>query len=293
MNPSYPVYVISKGRWESRLTSKALEKLGVPYRIVIEPQELDQYASVIDRAKILLLPFSNLGKGSIPARNWVWEHSMAEGHKRHWILDDNISAFRRVTDSTRFYIGDGTGFKVIEDFVDRYKNISLAGMQYSMFAGANMGVPIGKMRTDWSTKTQCHPVYFNTRIYSCILILNATPFRWRGRYNEDTDLSLRALKAGWCTALFYAFTCDKQRTMTMKGGNTDHLYKQNEAFDGRYEMAKSLWMQHPDVVKIVRKWGRWQHHVNYKPFLGNKLIPVDGIAVNDTPNDYGMKMVVK
>ena len=27
MNPKYPVYIISKGRWESRLTSKALEKM--------------------------------------------------------------------------------------------------------------------------------------------------------------------------------------------------------------------------------------------------------------------------
>jgi hypothetical protein len=39
MTPQYPVYVISKSRWESRLTVKALEKMGVPYHIVIEPQE--------------------------------------------------------------------------------------------------------------------------------------------------------------------------------------------------------------------------------------------------------------
>ncbi len=41
MNPRYPVYVISKGRWESRLTVKALEKMGVPHSVVIEPQERD------------------------------------------------------------------------------------------------------------------------------------------------------------------------------------------------------------------------------------------------------------
>ena len=37
INPGYPVYVISKGRWESRLTSRALERIGVPYRVVVEP----------------------------------------------------------------------------------------------------------------------------------------------------------------------------------------------------------------------------------------------------------------
>lgn len=95
----YPIYIISKGRHESRLTAKALEDIGINYRIVIEAQEFDDYASVIDEAKILVLPFSNLGQGSIPARNWVWEHSISEGHKRHWILSpciqhrDNIGLF--------------------------------------------------------------------------------------------------------------------------------------------------------------------------------------------------------
>lgn len=90
MNPKYPVYIISKGRWESRLTSRALERINVPYHIVIEPQEYKQYAAVINPAKIFVLPFSNLGQGSIPARNWVWEHSISMGVERHWILDDNI-----------------------------------------------------------------------------------------------------------------------------------------------------------------------------------------------------------
>jgi len=95
MNRKYPVYTISKGRWESRLTSKALEDLGVPYRIVVEPQEFEPYAAVIDPGKILVLPFSNLGQGSTPARNWVWEHAIGEGHARHWIMDDNIRKFYR------------------------------------------------------------------------------------------------------------------------------------------------------------------------------------------------------
>ena len=64
INPKYPVYIISKGRWESRQTSKALEAMKIPYRIVIEEQEYDQYSAIIDPEKILVLPFSNLGQGS-------------------------------------------------------------------------------------------------------------------------------------------------------------------------------------------------------------------------------------
>ena len=51
MNPKHPVYIISKGRWESRFTSKALEKMNVPYSIVVEEQEYDTYASVINKDK--------------------------------------------------------------------------------------------------------------------------------------------------------------------------------------------------------------------------------------------------
>ena len=120
MNPIYPVYVISKGRWESRLTSKAFEALRVPYRIVVEPQEFDSYASVIAPEKVLALPFSNLGQGSIPARNFCWQHSLEAGAKRHWIVDDNISGFFRLNRNLKTPVGDGTIFRVMEQFADRF-----------------------------------------------------------------------------------------------------------------------------------------------------------------------------
>lgn len=278
MNPEYPVYIISKGRHESRLTSKALEEIGVPYRIVIEPQEYEQYKTVIDSHKILVLPFSNLGQGSIPARNWVWEHSIKSGYNRHWILDDNIKRFFRFNKNLKVPVSDGTIFKAAEDFSDRYSNVGISGLNYFMFAPRKEKKP---------------PITINTRIYSCILIKNDIPYRWRGRYNEDTDLSLRALKDGWCTILFNAFLAEKSVTMTMKGGNTDELYKQNTEFDGRLEMAKHLYLQHPDVTKIVRKWGRWQHLVNYKPFKKNRLIKKEGLEIPTGINNYGMVLINK
>jgi hypothetical protein len=270
MNPKYPIYVISKGRWDSRLTCRALDRMNVPYRIVIEPQEYDNYAEFIKSDKILVLPFSNLGEGSIPARNWVWEHSIKEGHQRHWILDDNMRAFYRLNNNKRDYIGDGTSFKVAEDFVDRYENVGMSGFNYTTFAQERQKIP---------------PFYLNTRIYSCILIKNDLPHRWRGRYNEDTDLSLRILKDGLCTILFNSFLVDKMQTMVMKGGNTDSVYNSD---DNRLSFAKSLQEQHPDVVKVTWKFDRWHHQVNYDYFKKNKLIKKEGLVINDIVNNYGM-----
>ena len=269
INPKYPIYIISKGRWESRLTSKALEEMKVPYHIVIEPQEYDNYAEVISPKKILVLPFSNLGQGGIPARNWVWEHALTTKKERHWILDDNIRTFMRLNRNTKFSVSSGVVFKAAEDFVDRYKNIALAGLHYDYFAPVNAKHP---------------PYILNTRIYSCLLIKNSIPYRWRGRYNEDTDLSLRVLKDGWCTLLFFAFLAEKTPTMIMKGGNTEDLYQG----DGRLKMATSLKEQHPDVVNLTWKFNKWHHEVNYKPFRFNKLIKKHGISIPKKTNNYGM-----
>ena len=269
MNPKYPIYIISKGRWKNRLTARSLERMNVPYKIVIEPQEFDNYSAVMDKDKILVLPFSNLGQGSIPARNWVWDHSIKNGWSKHWILDDNIEAFNRLNRNMKPEVRTGSIFKAAEDFVDRYENVAISGFNYYSFCKSTDAVP---------------PFYLNTRIYSCILIDNAIPYRWRGRYNEDTDLSLRALKDGYCTILFNAFLAGKVTTMRMKGGNTDELY----ADDGRKKMAEALRDLHPDVTRVVWKFNRWHHQVDYRKFKKNKLIKKSGIQIENKVNNYGM-----
>tara|TARA_R110000744_G_scaffold200786_4_gene319905 strand:- start:351 stop:1229 length:879 start_codon:yes stop_codon:yes gene_type:complete len=276
MKPKYPVYVISKSRWDSRLTSKALEFLDIPYHIVIEPQELEQYANVIDRDKILVLPFSNLGEGSIPARNWVWEHSIGIGAKSHWIMDDNIRDFYRLNNNRKYRTKSAGIFRAAEDFVDRYKNVVKSGFNYDYFCLNNEKYP---------------PYYVNTRIYSCILLRNDIPHRWRGRYNEDTDLSIRILKDGYCTILFNAFLAGKTPTLTMKGGNSDELYKQDDEMDGRLLMAQSLVDQHPEIVRVVHKWGRYQHSVDYSSFKKNRLVRSADTSGLPKIDNYKMKLI--
>jgi hypothetical protein len=271
MKNKYPIYVISKGRWESRLTSKALERMKAEYRIVVEPQEYDNYAKYIDKEKILVLPFSNLGQGSIPARNWVWEHAISEKSKKHWILDDNIYDFYRLNKNKRHIVQTPVIFRCCEDFTERYENVPISGMNYRFFVVATEKYP---------------PFYVNTRVYSCILIDNSIKHRWRGRYNEDTDLCLRILKDGFCTILFNAFLIEKAATMRLKGGNTDELY----AGDGRLKMAQSLQEQHPDICTITWKFNRWQHQVNYDVFKKNKLIRIKDLKLRNIINNYGMQL---
>ena len=269
----YPVYVISKGRPNSCITARSLRRCGVPFKVVVEPSEAEDYMhNEWVGQDVLILPcdFSEKGQGSIPVRNWVWDHSLASGDRRHWILDDNIEAFNRLHMNDKLEVRCNSIFRASEDFTDRFDNVGLSGMNYYSFCKSTEAIP---------------PYYLNTRIYSCILVRNDLPFRWRGRYNEDTDLSLRVLKSGECTILFNAFLCGKVTTMRMAGGNTESVYGET---NDRLEFAESLRDQHPDVAKVTRKFGRWHHQVDYSPFRRNALRKADGVVIPSGRNNYGM-----
>jgi len=284
MNPKYPIYIVSKGRWKTRLTSKALERINVPYYIVVESHEREEYAAVIDPAKVLVLPEKYLrdyntcdeegdtrGKGPGAARNFCWDHSMSLGYARHWVMDDNIASFNRLNRNLMVKVTSGTIFRAAEDFVDRYANVVIAGFNYDFFAKAKEPLPAFVM---------------NTRIYSCLLIQNSLPMRWRGRYNEDTDLSIRALKAGLCTIQFNAFLQEKATTQTMAGGNTDEFYSK----EGTLPKSQMIERLHPDVAEVVWRFNRWHHHVDYSVFKHNTLVKRYGVVVPEGINEYGMKL---
>jgi len=284
MNPKYPIYIVSKGRWKTRLTSKALDRINVPYYIVVEAHEREEYAAVIDPAKVLVLPKKYLrdydtcdeegntrGKGPGAARNFCWDHSMSLGYARHWVMDDNIASFNRLNRNLMVKVTSGTIFRAAEDFVDRYANVVIAGFNYDFFAKAKEPLPAFVM---------------NTRIYSCLLIQNSLPMRWRGRYNEDTDLSIRALKAGLCTIQFNAFLQEKATTQTMAGGNTDEFYSK----EGTLPKSQMIERLHPDVAEVVWRFNRWHHHVDYSVFKHNTLVKRYGVVVPEGINEYGMKL---
>jgi hypothetical protein len=284
-NNRYPIYIISKGRWESRYTPKALEKMGVPYFIAVEPQEYDNYKEVIGPlGTVLKLPFSNHGKGSGPARNWCWEHSQANGFKRHWLMDDNISEFWRVHNNKRYRVEKGSAiFKATEDFVDRYENVALAGLQYKFFVVDDTDYP---------------PYVLNTRIMSCFLIDNDCPEKWRGKYNEDVDLSIRVLKRGLCTMLMYSFLCGKLRTGTVKGGNTSEIYNDYKE-DASLTKSQMLKEMHPDCVTVGERYGRVHHFVDLNaikradglPARQNAPILRSDVDIVNKSNNYGMKLM--
>ena len=289
MNPKYPLYIPSKGRYEIRLTSNYLTYMKVSHYIIIEEQEYDLY---LDKTKdnnyvtLLVLDkkyqqeydtLDDLGdtksKGPGAARNFAWQHSIDNGFDYHWVMDDNIRTFMRTNRNRQIKVGDGAIFAAMEDFCTRYKNVYMAGPNYFMFVPRKSKIP---------------PFVCNTRIYSCNFIKNDIPFRWRGRYNEDTILSLDILEAGSCTVQFNAFLQEKTTTQVIGGGNTGEFY----AKEGTYPKSKMLVDVYPQYAKLKHRFGRIHHFVDYTPFKKNKLVRKPEINLDALPNinEYGMKI---
>ena len=275
---------MSKGRADKCLTAIALTLMGVPFRVIVERAQLRDYAATIGFQRLLVLPESyldeyetcdDLGRsrsvGPGAARNYALDHATASGAEYHWVMDDNLHDFHRLHLNEKIPCRSDTPFRATENFVKRYSNVPLAGLNYYSFCKSTDAVP---------------PFVANTRIYSCLLIRNDIGLRWRGRYNEDTDLSLRVLKRGDCTIQMNAFLCGKVTTQRMKGGNTDEFYSD----EGTLPKSKMIADLHPDVAKVVWRFNRWHHHVDYKPF---KKTPLRWASMPppDRVNNYDMELI--
>lgn len=290
----YPIFVVSKGRYEPKLwhSSTRLTQMCVKHYLVVEPQEYELYAKnfINPFVKIITMDleykknydvFSNIGNtnsvGPGAVRNFCIDLARSWGFKYCHIWDDNIDGTNYWFRGHRLLNRSEEMFASLEEFVERYDNVPLAGFNYMSFCVNGSRVPAFTI---------------NRRIYSMIMIETSGNWYFRGRYNEDTDLSLRVLKENLCTIQFNLFLGEKLTTQRVKGGNTDEFYTNDEG--GTVPKTQMLYDMHPDVTKVVYKFGRIHHQVNYEGFT-QKLKRVnnynDIVDTNRKINNKGMKIV--
>jgi hypothetical protein len=90
----------------------------------------------------------------------------------------------------------------------------------------------------------------------------------------------------------------KAATQTVGGGNTAEFYhaenseKIEEGWNAEGTVNKSQMLvdMHPDVTRLVWRYNRWHHWVDYEPFKKNKLQYIDGYAPPQGVNNYGMRL---
>ena len=66
--------------------------------------------------------------------------------------------------------------------------------------------------------------------------------------------------------------------------------KPNTTVTETINKSQMLADMHPDVAKVVWRYGRWHHYVDYLPFKKNMLKLKDGITLPTETNNYGLKL---
>lgn len=283
---SWPIFIPSRGRATRGGTFELLRKRGIPnpMKIIVEEDEYDRYSErfkpgivvvMPDRLKNEYDPCDGLGRqfslGSGPARNYAWELAEKMGAKWHWTIDDNVCAIAEFGDHIRNRAQPGSSDSLfsgydyhpgpewmpnMERYITGWRNVAMGGPHSVGFVVRvhkySMAVP-------------------NSRIYSFNLIRTAAPFRWRGRYNEDTILSLDMITKGWRTILCRRWLMQKpdpKAARKIGGGNAELLYS-----SGTGPKSRLLARLYPKHVKVIQRFGRIHHFVDWQKFKDLPLIP--------------------
>ena len=206
MNTKYFIYIPSKGRSSNCLTAKNLITDNVTnFKIVIEPQDLDNYSQHFSNKQLLSLNQNNKGIGY--SRQFIKEYAKEKKQTFHWQLDDDLN-FKKRINNKNVKFNSHELLNEVEDYIDNYTNIMLAGLRNSVFA--------------W---TQTKPISLNKQIASCVLLNSFIESRYRSNTVEDIDFSMQVLTEGYCSIIFNELLYDNPPPARQKGGNSTVHYK--------------------------------------------------------------------
>lgn len=252
----YPVFIVSKGRADISYTAKMFKDDNVQYKILVERQEYEEYLKYHDQSTLEVLPFSNLGVGSYPARNYAKELAKKQNAKFHWVFDDNIRGACKFVKGSKVPCSSALAIDRAEKLNDLYTNVAILAFNYRYFVATDINKPF----------------FINVHCYSCMLIKTDININWRLKYNEDVDLCLQALTQKHCTILLNAYCMNKISTSAkLKGGNQTDLYSNNDKHK-KIQKADTLRKMWPQYVELKMRYNRPHHYVDWKKHFKHTLL---------------------
>lgn len=258
------IYIISKGRPQCR-TADALTRMGYKGEWFIvcgnNDETIEKYRKNWGKEKVLEFDWyeqvkhsdlmdnfgvEKMGSGAVPVRNATRDISKKRGELRHWQFDD-----------------DYLGFKMFDNKTKSNRRVTAEEFEKRLYQIAEFGVEGKLPNVGFALASDTFPdkaLTFSRRIFNAHNLTNDDNFvEWRGRMNDDLINAITVYKDGMCEYSFKFLSMEFPKTQSEAGGNTD-IYKE----DGTVRKTAYAVMADPLNVKLVVKFGRYHHEVNWQ-----------------------------
>lgn len=224
-----PVYIVSRHRSQVATTPKLLTEANIPYRIVVEPHDYDDYAKAYPTENLLQLPLDN--QGLAYARNFPIDHARENGWLYCWQFDDDIRSFEYRKNKKRHKTNPRPLMSITEQITFRHSNVGASSISNAGYLFGHDDKP---------------PIVFNSMVYQAQLLRTDTGIRFRHGTQDDADFSLQTMTEGWVTFVSKRYGQTSASTGTIKGGLTETIYQD----DGRLKTFQQLLRDWPGSYKI-------------------------------------------
>jgi hypothetical protein len=190
-----------------------------------------------------------MGSGAVPVRNATRRISQERGELRHWQFDDDYTAFYSITkqnDAPKHLRLDGEAFQ---------KRLSLLSAFAHKAGLVNCGFAVGAdARPDRVFK-------FSRRVFNAHNMPSDPELFtvWRGRMNDDLINAIESWRRGKVELSLNFMQISMRDSQSEKGGNTE-IYQES----GTVRKTAYAVMIAPNAVKLVIKYGRYHHRVNWQ-----------------------------
>ncbi len=253
----YTIYIPSKGRSHVNITPALLKQYNLRYKLVVEPQDYEEYCNVHSENNVVRLDRNDMGVAYV--RNYIKQYSRSIGEECHWQLDDDIDRFllRKRGADKNTPTSPLLCISIVEYCMDMFSNVAVSGICANPFA--------------FSKK---HAVQINRLAYQCMLVSNSTEIEIANlKAGVDWDYTLRSLEAGYCTLAFHHIMQQSAPTMKLSGGNTNIAYVGDKR-KLSYEAFIKLWPNRFSLLEVPTSTKRWRLKHVRKFFNDYKQIPI-------------------
>jgi hypothetical protein len=249
----YAIYILSKGRPGLVKTTHTIQNLN--YKLVVEPQDYDEYCNVYTSDKVIQMDKNDQGIACV--RNFIKQYSRGRGEEKHWQLDDDIEKFlvRKQTASKNVTADPLLCISIVEYCMDMFSNVAISGICSSAYAFSKR-----------------YAVQHNRLAYQCILVDNSVDIEWTTKITEDWAYTLSVLEAGYCTLAFHHIMQQSPSTMTRPGGNLFAYV--NNSRKTSYEEFIHQWPGRFRLKEYPNSSKRWRLQHSRRFFEDYKQFPI-------------------